>query len=205
MNRVLALVSLGAMFAGFAALAQPSDAPPSADVEKQLNAPTASGPKVAAPSAGIATAESAAIPQGKPVALVMRGLDKMTGRPADIIAPMNTPVRFATLTITVRTCYSTPPTEPPETDAFVEIVDNRPDQPAKKVFSGWMFASSPSLNGMEHPLYDVWVISCKTNEPGTAVPGVVASVTPTKAPAKAVSPNAGAEEEMPALPEGAGQ
>ena len=145
------------------------------------------------------------MPKGTPVALVMRGLDKMTGRPADIIAPMNTPVKFATLTITVHTCYSTPPAEPPETDAFLEIVDNRPDQPAKKVFSGWMFASSPSLNGMEHPLYDVWVITCKTNEPGTAVPGVVASVTPTKAPAKAVSPNAGAEEEMPALPEGAGQ
>jgi hypothetical protein len=205
MKRVIALAGAGAVLAAFAALAQQSDAPPSADIEKQLNAPTASGPKIAAPSSGIATEENAAVPKGTPVALLMRGLDKMTGRPADIIAPMNTPVKFATLTITVHTCYSTPPTEPPETDAFLEIVDNRPDQPAKKVFSGWMFASSPSLNGMEHPLYDVWVISCKTNEPGTAAPGVVASVTPTKAPAKAVSPNAGAEEEMPALPEGAGQ
>jgi hypothetical protein len=205
MKRILALAGMGALLAGFAAVAQQSDAPPSADIEKQLNAPTASGPKVAAPSSGIATAENAAIPQGAPVALVLRGLDKMTGRPADIVAPMNTPVKFATLTITVRTCYSTPPAEPPETDAFLEIVDNRPDQPAKKVFSGWMFASSPSLNGMEHPLYDVWVINCKTNAPGTAAPGVVASVMPAKGPVKAVSPNAGVEEAMPALPDDAGQ
>ncbi len=199
MKRVLALAGFGA-FATFAALAQQSEAPPGADIEKQLNSATPSGPKIAAPSTGIATAENAAVPKETPVALVLRGLDKMTGRPADIIAPINQPVKFATLTITVRTCYSTPPTEPPETDAFVEIVDNRPDQPAKKVFSGWMFASSPSLNGMEHPLYDVWVITCKTN-----TPGVVASVTPAKGPVKAVSPNAGAEEEMPELPEGAGQ
>lgn len=140
------------------------------------------------------------IPTGKPTALAMRGLDKITGRPTDIIAPMNTPVNFATLTITARTCYSTPPTEPPETTAFVQIVDHRPDQPAHQIFSGWMFSSTPSLNGMQHPLYDVWVINCKMNQPG-----VVASVAPVKAPAKAVSPNAGADEQLPELPEGAGQ
>ena len=140
------------------------------------------------------------IPTGKPTALVMRGLDKITGRPTDIVAPMNVPVKFATLTITARTCYSTPPTEPPETTAFLQIDDHRPDQSARQVFSGWMFSSTPSLNGMQHPLYDVWVISCKMNQPG-----VVASVAPVKGSAKAVSPNAGADEEMPELPEGAGQ
>lgn len=140
------------------------------------------------------------IPTGKPTAMVLRGLDKITGRPTDIVAPMNVPVKFATLTITARTCYSTPPTEPPETTAFLQIEDHRPDQSARQVFSGWMFSSTPSLNGMQHPLYDVWVISCKMNQPG-----VVASVAPVKGPAKAVSPNAGADEEMPDLPEGAGQ
>jgi hypothetical protein len=139
-------------------------------------------------------------PPAKPVAVVLRGLDKITGRATDIVAPIDKPVQFATLTITARTCYSTPPTEPPETTAFLQISDKRPGQAAKQVFSGWMFASTPSINGMEHPLYDVWVITCKTN-----APGVVASVTPAKGPAKVVSPNAEADEPAPSLPEGAGQ
>jgi len=133
-------------------------------------------------------------------ALVLRGLDKITGRPTNIFAPIGVPVDFATLTITARYCYSTPPSEPPETAAFVEITDHRPDQPAKQVFSGWMHASSPSLNGLQHPLYDVWVISCKTNQPGQVAP-VVAST----APVKTTSPDAGAKEAAPELPEGSGQ
>jgi len=133
-------------------------------------------------------------------ALVLRGLDKITGRPTNVFAPIGVPVEFATLTITARYCYSTPPSEPPETAAFVEITDRRPDQPQKQAFSGWMHASSPSLNGLQHPLYDVWVISCKTNQPGQVAP-VVAST----APVKATSPDAGAKEAVPELPEGSGQ
>lgn len=147
-----------------------------------------------------AVVEAAKFSQAKPVALSLRGLDKMTGRATDIVAPIGKPVKFATLTITVRTCYSTPATEPPETTAFLEITDKRPEEKAKKVFSGWMFASTPSINGMEHPLYDVWVIKCKTNEPG-----VVASVAPAETEAKPVSPNKGADEAMPELPPDAGQ
>ena len=133
-------------------------------------------------------------------AVVLRGLDKITGRPANVFAPVGIPVRFATLTITARYCYSTPPSEPPETTAFIEVVDHRPDQPERQVFSGWMLASSPSLNGLQHPLYDLWVISCKTNQPGQVAP-VVAST----APVQATSPDATAGEAAPELPEGSGQ
>jgi hypothetical protein len=132
--------------------------------------------------------------------LVLRGLDKITGRPTNIYAPVGVPVKFATLTVTARYCYSTPSTEPPETTAFLQISDNRPDQPERKMFSGWMLASSPSLNGLEHPLYDVWVISCMTNKPGQQAP-VVAST----AVVKTVSPDAGSKEAIPDLPEGSGQ
>jgi hypothetical protein len=132
--------------------------------------------------------------------LVLRGLDKITGRPTNIYAPVGVPVKFATLTVTARYCYSTPSTEPPETTAFLQISDNRPDQPERKMFSGWMLASSPSLNGLEHPLYDVWVISCMTNQPGQQAP-VVAST----AVVKTVSPDAGSKEAIPDLPEGSGQ
>src|ERR1700749_521576 len=108
--------------------------------------------------------------------LMMRGLDKITGRAFDIVAPVNVPVKFATLTVTARYCYSTPPSETPETAAFVQIEDARPDKPEKQVFSGWMYASSPGLNAMQHPLYDVWVIFCRTSAPVTSP--VVASRAP---------------------------
>jgi len=133
-------------------------------------------------------------------ALVLRGLDKITGRPTNVFAPIGVPVDFTTLTITARYCYSTPPSEPPETTAFVEIQDHRPDQSARNVFSGWMLASSPSLNGLQHPLYDVWVISCKTNQPGQQAPTVAST-----APVKPTSPDAAANEKLPDLPEGSGQ
>jgi hypothetical protein len=132
--------------------------------------------------------------------LVLRGLDKITGRPTNIYAPVGVPVKFATLEITARYCYSTPPIEPPETTAFLQIDDDRPDQPPRRVFSGWMLASSPSLNALQHPLYDVWVISCMTNQPGQQAP-VVAST----AAVKTVSPDAGSKEAIPDLPEGSGQ
>jgi hypothetical protein len=131
--------------------------------------------------------------------LELRALDKITGRASVLLAPLNVPVKFETLTIVARSCYSTPASETPETSAFLQIDDHRPDQAERRVFSGWMYASSPGLNGMQHPLYDVWAISCKTNAPDQAP-----SVTAT-APVKPVSPNAGADEGMPTLPEDAGQ
>jgi len=132
--------------------------------------------------------------------LLLRGLDKITGRAFDIVAPLNTPVKFATLTITARYCYSTPQSETPETSAFVQIDDARPDKPARRVFSGWMYASSPGLNGLQHPLYDVWVIFCRTNAPGQALP-VIAS----HAPVKVKSPDSTDKEGLAPLPEGADQ
>jgi hypothetical protein len=134
-----------------------------------------------------------------PLTLVMRGLDKITGRPTTLLAPIGKPIQFATLTITARFCYSTPSAETPETAAFVQIDDHRPDQPPRRVFSGWMYASSPGLNGMEHPLYDVWVITCKAIAPGESV-----SVGPAN-PVKPVSPDATDTEKPTALPEGSGQ
>lgn len=132
--------------------------------------------------------------------LLLRGLDKITGRAFDIVAPLNTPVKFATLTVTARFCYSTPQSETPETAAFVQIDDARPDRPMRRIFSGWMYASSPGLNGMQHPLYDVWAIFCRTNAPGMAAP-VIAS----HAPAKVKSPDSTDKEGVEPLPEGADQ
>ncbi len=175
-------------------------------------AASATAPGAPAPAAGAnapsadQTAAVPPVPTGPPqvpanAVLLMTGLDKITGRPTQITAPLNVPVHFATLTITARYCYSTPPSETPETSAFVQIEDHRPDKPARRIFSGWMYASSPGLNGMQHPLYDVWVNSCSTSAPGQ-----VASVhAPSHVPVKVGSPDATDSEGVTALPEGSGQ
>jgi hypothetical protein len=165
--------------------------PPPAPVSNYVPETPAGEPKVT---------DAVAAKDGIKRLLVLRGLDKITGRPTNIYAPVGVPVKFATLEITARYCYSTPTSEPPETTAFLQIDDHRIDKPAKREFSGWMLASSPSLNALEHPLYDVWVISCMTNRPGQTAP-VVAST----AAVKTVSPEVGAKEAMPDLPEGSGQ
>ena len=91
---------------------------------------------------------------------VLQGLDKVTARISTIKAPLNEPVRFGTLEVIVRTCSKTPPEEPPESAAFIEIYEARPGEERVSLFSGWMFASSPALSAMEHPVYDVWVVDC---------------------------------------------
>ncbi len=92
---------------------------------------------------------------------VLQGLDKVTARLSTIDAPINESIRFGTLAIVVRHCRKTPPEERPETTAFLEIDDIRRGQAPIRLFSGWMFASSPALSALEHPVYDVWVIGCK--------------------------------------------
>ena len=136
-----------------------------------------------------------------PMTLLLRGLDKITGRPTNIVAPVGKPVQFATLTITARYCYSTPASETPETAAFVQIQDHRPDQSERAIFSGWMYASSPGLNAMEHPLYDVWVITCNATAPGAAPPGAMVST----APVKVLAPDSSDKEQTEALPAEAGK
>ncbi len=91
---------------------------------------------------------------------VMQGLDKVTARISTFEAPLDQPVKFGTLQVTVRTCRKAPPEEPPESAAFVEIDEVRPGEEARRDFTGWMLASSPALSALEHPVYDVWVVDC---------------------------------------------
>jgi hypothetical protein len=109
--------------------------------------------------AGIATASTETIPE--PVAL-LQGLDKITARVSKFEAPVDARVRFGTLSIRVRDCEKNPPEETPESAAFIEIDEMRPgEDKARRVFSGWMFASSPALSALEHPVYDVNLLDCK--------------------------------------------
>ena len=94
---------------------------------------------------------------------VLQGLDKVTARISTVRAPIGVTVRFGSLRIVARICRKTPPEEPPESAAFLEIDDVKPGETPQRIFSGWMFASSPALSALEHPVYDVWVIDCKNS------------------------------------------
>jgi hypothetical protein len=199
MKRLLSCCALALLPLGDA-LAQGQALRPAATdtTPKTVVAKPASPAAAPAPAPDAATEPPPAPPKGG-TELTMRGLDKITGRPTSIVAAIGKPVQFATLTITARYCYSTPPSETPETAAFVQVEDHRPDQPARRVFSGWMYASSPGLNALEHPLYDVWVISCN-NAPASAV-----AANTSTAPVKVKAPDSSDKEGIQALPEGAGQ
>jgi hypothetical protein len=123
--------------------------------------------------------------------VILRGLDKITGRAIDVAAPVGIPVRFGSLIITARYCYTVPPEEPPETNAFLQIDDGRPGETPKRVFSGWMFASTPALSALEHPVYDVWVITCRTDQPGPSErPALPPDVPPPATPPVEIPPAA---------------
>ena len=105
---------------------------------------------------------------------VLQGLDKTTARVSSVEAPLDKPVRFGTLVITARACAKKPPEEPPNTAAFLEIDETRPQGQAntdvQHLFSGWMFAQSPALSTLEHPVYDVTVLDCKSETGSSAKP-----------------------------------
>ncbi len=102
---------------------------------------------------------------------VLQGLDKITARVVSVYATLGLPTYFGTLEIVVRSCRKTPPTEPPESAAFLEIRELPPaadrERPPIEVFSGWMFASSPAVSALEHPIYDLWVVDCEEPIPPT--------------------------------------
>lgn len=92
---------------------------------------------------------------------VFNGLDKITGRIILFEVSVDETVQFGALQITPRVCYSRPPTESPQTDAFIEVDEVTLENKYRRIFSGWMFAASPGLHGIEHAVYDVWLTDCK--------------------------------------------
>jgi len=97
---------------------------------------------------------------------VLQGLDKVTARVSKFNASIGATIKFGTLEIIVRKCDKRPPEETPESAVFIDVWEVRPDEFKVSVFRGWMFASSPALAAMEHPVYDVWVLDCKNSPPG---------------------------------------
>ena len=92
---------------------------------------------------------------------VFSALDKVTARTSKFEVPLNSTVQFGALKVTPRVCYSRPPEEQPKTTSFVEVDEIQLDGQEKRIFTGWMFAESPGLNAVEHPVFDVWLTECK--------------------------------------------
>lgn len=90
----------------------------------------------------------------------MQAMDKITGKVSEIDIPVNGEVKFGSFSIVVRNCTTNPPEETPENAAFVDVVDNYDTDKPVNIFRGWMFSSSPALNAIEHPIYDVWLLNC---------------------------------------------
>ncbi len=118
------------------------------------------------------TAAQSAFALDPRTAVKVRALEKITGQATDIEIDVGDTAQFGGLALTVRACYQSPPEEqPPEAAAFLEVIstgvnsEGHPQDDDPRLFSGWMFASSPGLNALEHPLYDVWVISCNAALP----------------------------------------
>lgn len=160
----------------FAALAQeiippsePAEAIEVPSLEEELGgiAPWQQVPAVGGQPATVETED-----ERRAKTLRLNGLDKITGRIMSFEAPVDVPTLFGALQITARTCHKRPPEETPETSAYLEIADFGTAASAgsglvkgQQIFSGWMFASSPALSALEHPIYDVWVIDCSTSLP----------------------------------------
>ena len=93
--------------------------------------------------------------------VILETLDKISARVSRVEVPVGTTITFGSLKITPRHCDKRPPEETPESSVFIEIIEELPDAQPKLEFSGWMFASSPALSALDHPVYDVWVVDCK--------------------------------------------
>src|SRR5467141_977535 len=89
------------------------------------------------------------------------GLDKITGRIINFDEDIGETVQFGALRVKTDACYTRPATEAANTDAFVEVDEITLQGEVKRIFSGWMFAASPGLHGVEHPIYDIWLVDCK--------------------------------------------
>jgi hypothetical protein len=106
------------------------------------------------------------------------GVDKITGRIITFDVYIDETVQFGALQVTPRVCYSRPGAEEPKTDSFVEVDEITLDRKIRRIFTGWMFAQSPGLNAVEHPVYDVWLKDCKQKSDVPPPESAKASETP---------------------------
>src|SRR5215475_8659188 len=163
-----------------------------------LTPPAAQGPAPRAPRGPIDTSpqpgdEVVAEPPSQRIvnkAALFSGLDKITGRIISFDVAIGETVQFGALQVTPRACYTRPPTETSNTDAFVEVDEVTLQGEVRRIFTGWVFAASPGLHAVEHPIYDIWLTDCK--DP------VVTAEKPADPPPPATTPARTQQQRPPA-------
>jgi hypothetical protein len=167
--------------------AAPEAAPPPVEAAP---APKPAAPKVTTPKPAEPKNATPAIP-AKPAApalpnpgkgvtpnaergVTIGAINKRTGETKTFSGHPGQAFDFGSLHVTVRTCEVTPPWEQKLTGAFLLIDERLARGGKKRVYSGWMFAESPSLHPLEHARYDIWVKSCTMRFPDTGPDTVVA-------------------------------
>lgn len=155
----------------------------------------------------IAEPPSQKIPNGT---AVFSGLDKITGRIISFDVAINETVQFGALQVVPRVCNTRPPTETANTNAFIEVSEVTLQGEVRRIFTGWMYASSPGLHAVEHPIYDIWITDCKaplTKVAEDPAPPVVAPAQAQRPPQQRPqgtpqqrAPQAPAQQRAPAPP-----
>ncbi len=143
----------------------------------------------AAALVALLAAPAAAATISNPIAS-FSGLDKITGRITNFDVYINETVQFGALQITPRVCYTRPPTETQRTSVFLEVDQVSLKGGTQRIFTGWMFADSPALNAIDHPVYDIWLVDCK-------------QTSDTPPPDKTTPPSSDVPAEPSAAPDGA--
>ena len=125
--------------------------------------------------------------------VVLRTIDKVSARSGTFDIPVGKTMKFGnSLFIRTEVCRKSSPLDKPESASFLRIWERKPSQDKSVwIFSGWMFASSPSLSAMDHPVYDVWVIECKNKSSSEDKAALSTEPQPEEAPKPA---DAAAEE-----------
>jgi hypothetical protein len=185
----LAAVAALALSAGQTSLAQeemPKDSAPDPAKKPPVQAPAVTPPALT-PQAGAPAGTTSPDDQPPPPPpgtmtdepmAVLQALDKVTARVKRIDVNVGQSADFGTLSVKLDACRKAPPEDPPESAAFLEITDHKSNGPPQTVFSGWMFASSPALSAMDHPVYDISVVDCVSE----ATTAAASSTAPNPAP-----------------------
>ena len=142
---------------------------------------------------------------------VFSGLDKITGRIISFEVAIEETVQFGSLQITPRICYTRPATEAPQTLSFIEVNEIDANNQESRIFNGWIYAASPGLNGIEHPVYDIWLNDCKGGTEVIVTPPEIAEGQPepglaelqNKPPKPGTLPKPKAPPKLPPGPPGA--
>lgn len=181
---LIAILAISAPFSPFAQevelppATEGSETPPVADIEplpapllEELPPGESDADPLTPPAAPLPPDRSVVVSPPEPPAplpeinaIRLQGLNKVTARVSTLEGPLGTSLRFGNLEIIARRCWKAPPEERPENAALLEIRELKSDEAPQTVFTGWMFSSSPGLSALEHPVYDVTVISCEHRE-----------------------------------------